>query len=569
ATVIARHRVTQTDIDNGTVVNQAKVTGNDPEGNPIPEVPSDDPSTSEPDDPTVVHMESRPALSLTKGVTSEGPYDVGDQIKYFNIVVTNTGNVTLTDIVVSDDNAEIISGSPVARLKPGESASVMAQHVVTQADIDAGEVINQASVSGTDPEGNRTPEFLSDDPNTPETGDETVTPVAQTPAIRIDKAADKLLIERQGERIGYQLQITNTGNVTLHDVEITDPLTGFVHQVARIRPGVANAHTFRTSYVTTTADLAAGEIVNTATVTALSPDGERVSHSATVTVDVYFKVIEVADDDFGPVNGRNGGNAGNVFTNDKVDGNPLVPGEVTLTRVPSDDPSPLTLEEDGTVTVSPNTPAGTYTFDYQVCDVINPNNCDVATVTVMVAPADIQAINDQTTGVNGYEGTSNVTNVLTNDVINGAPIEPAEVTLTLISGDPALRLNPDGTVDVLQGTRGGSYTLEYQICEKLNPDNCSTATVTVVVVNPLKIPNVFTPNGDGRNDQFEIIGSEGFDRIEVTIINRWGNEVYRNDDYRNDWSGDGLTEGTYYYLITTHLGNTKEVHKGWVLIKRL
>jgi len=88
-------------------------------------------------------------------------------------------------------------------------------------------------------------------------------------------------------------------------------------------------------------------------------------------------------------------------------------------------------------------------------------------------------------------------------------------------------------------------------------------------VNPLKIPNVFTPNGDGRNDQFEIIGSEGFDRIEVTIINRWGNEVYRNDDYRNDWSGDGLTEGTYYYLITTHLGNTKEVHKGWVLIKRL
>src|SRR5690606_15047154 len=129
-------------------------------------------------------------------------------------------------------------------------------------------------------------------------------------------------------------------------------------------------------------------------------------------------VIEVAEDDFGPVNGRNGGNAGNVFTNEKVDGNPLVPGEGTLTRVPSDDPSPLTLEEDGTVTVSPNTPAGTYTFDYQVCDVINPNNCDVATVTVVVAPADIQAINDQTTGVNGYEGTSNVTNVLTNDVIN-------------------------------------------------------------------------------------------------------------------------------------------------------
>ncbi|HWK99859.1 MAG TPA: gliding motility-associated C-terminal domain-containing protein, partial [Parapedobacter sp.] len=226
-------------------------------------------------------------------------------------------------------------------------------------------------------------------------------------------------------------------------------------------------------------------------------------------------------------------------------------------------------EEDGTVTIAPNTPAGTYSFDYRVCDVINPNNCSTATVTVVVAPAEIRATDDLITGVNGYEGTSNVANVFTNDQLNGTPIGPEDVTLTLIGGDPALRLNPDGSVDVLPGTRGGTYTLEYQICEKLNPDNCSVATVTITVVNPLKIPNVFTPNGDGRNDQFEIIGSEGFDRVEVTIVNRWGNEVYRNDDYQNDWSGQGLTEGTYYYLITTHLGSAREVHKGWVLIKRL
>src|SRR5690606_34786749 len=205
----------------------------------------DDPATTAPNDPTVVYMESRPGLSLTKGVTSEGPYDVGDQIKYFNIVVTNTGNVTLTDVVVTDDNAEIIAGSPIAKLMPGESASVMAQHVVTQADVDAGEVINQARVSGDDPSGNRTPEFLSDDPNTPEPGDETITAIEQAPAIRIDKVADRQLVEREGDRISYQLQVTNTGNVTLHDVEITDPLTGFVQRIAQIKPGVINAHTFQ------------------------------------------------------------------------------------------------------------------------------------------------------------------------------------------------------------------------------------------------------------------------------------------------------------------------------------
>src|SRR5690606_4648763 len=105
---------------------------------------------------------------------------------------------------------------------------------------------------------------------------------------------------------------------------------------------------------------------------------------------------------------------------------PLVPEEVTLTRVPSEDPSPLVLEEDGTVTVAPNTPAGTYSFDYQVCDVINPNNCDVATVAVVVVPAETEAIDDQVTGVNGYEGTSNVINVFTNDRLNGAPMVPDE-----------------------------------------------------------------------------------------------------------------------------------------------
>src|SRR3546814_18256097 len=52
------HQVTQADIDAGIVVNQAKVTGNDPDGNPTPEVPSDNPDTPQPTDPTVVDRKS-------------------------------------------------------------------------------------------------------------------------------------------------------------------------------------------------------------------------------------------------------------------------------------------------------------------------------------------------------------------------------------------------------------------------------------------------------------------------------------------------------------------------------
>jgi gliding motility-associated-like protein len=92
--------------------------------------------------------------------------------------------------------------------------------------------------------------------------------------------------------------------------------------------------------------------------------------------------------------------------------------------------------------------------------------------------------------------------------------------------------------------------------------------VVDLVPNELKIPNVFTPNGDGQNDVFEIVGIEGFDRVEIIIFNRWGNEVYRNNNYRNNWSGQNLNEGTYYYLIYAHKGVEKASYSGWVVLKR-
>src|SRR3546814_7082155 len=100
ATVIARHQVTQADIDAGTVVNQAKVTGEDPEGNPTPEVPSDNPDTPQPNDPTVVELTKMPSLSLTKRVTGEGPYTLGQYINY-EIAVRNTGDRKSTRLTYS------------------------------------------------------------------------------------------------------------------------------------------------------------------------------------------------------------------------------------------------------------------------------------------------------------------------------------------------------------------------------------------------------------------------------------------------------------------------------------
>jgi len=56
--------------------------------------------------------------------------------------------------------------------------------------------------------------------------------------------------------------------------------------------------------------------------------------------------------------------------------------------------------------------------------------------------------------------------------------------------------------------------------------------------------------------------------VSLTIINRWGNEVYKNSNYKDEWNGGNLNDGTYYYLIETKKNNETKVYKGWVLIKR-
>lgn len=87
-------------------------------------------------------------------------------------------------------------------------------------------------------------------------------------------------------------------------------------------------------------------------------------------------------------------------------------------------------------------------------------------------------------------------------------------------------------------------------------DECGvTGTVPINVVGcDTRIPNVFTP-GDGNdlNNSFVIEGIEGFPNSELRIYNRWGNLVYQDSNYRNNWrgqneNGDDLSEGTYFYV---------------------
>ena len=147
-TLYASHVVTQEDIDNGSVSNSAVAQGFF-NGALIIDASDDiDPdSPSGGDDPTITHIAQYPQISVVKDdqlPNTPQNLNVGDVITY-QILVTNTGNVTLNLVNITDNNATIISGNPVMNLEPGTTHVVTADHTVTQADIDAGQVSNQAA----------------------------------------------------------------------------------------------------------------------------------------------------------------------------------------------------------------------------------------------------------------------------------------------------------------------------------------------------------------------------------------------------------------------------------------
>ncbi|MFH2096161.1 MAG: choice-of-anchor L domain-containing protein [Bacteroidota bacterium] len=83
-----------------------------------------------------------------------------------------------------------------------------------------------------------------------------------------------------------------------------------------------------------------------------------------------------------------------------------------------------------------------------------------------------------------------------------------------------------------------------------------------------EINNVFSPNGDGINDQWVIKNLQFFPDNELTIINRWGNEVHTVIGYQNDWNGSDLGEGTYFYILKVNLCDEDKTYDGYVTILR-
>ena len=170
----------------------------------------------------------------------------------------------------------------------------------------------------------------------------------------------------------------------------------------------------------------------------------------------------------------------------------------------------------------------------------------------------------------------------------GQPVTVVSIgVVARISPPVVVNAGPDkeilaGTSVTLEGRADGTYPvtwtpttgLTFSGSDRLRPSASPTVTttytlsagaggcadsdeVTVTVRPPIRIPNAFTPNGDGRDDTWQIEFIEQFPDNTVTVFNRWGNRIFSADNYSraNEWRGDingkPAPVGTYYYVVIT------------------
>jgi gliding motility-associated-like protein len=122
---------------------------------------------------------------------------------------------------------------------------------------------------------------------------------------------------------------------------------------------------------------------------------------------------------------------------------------------------------------------------------------------------------------------------------------------------------------------GQEYEITLTVTNEFGCDTTLTYTLLLREA-PIFIPNVFTPNGDGANDEFKIVRdddkdkiiSEEYLRLELVVFNRWGRKIYSSDNYRSDWDGGNAPDGVYFYVLNA-IGFYKiDIYKGAVHILR-
>ncbi len=233
----------------------------------------------------VTYTDTEPPANLTlvKSASVTAYSSAGTTITY-TYVVTNTGTFTLNNVTVADPMVGLSPitctpyANPIPSLAPSQSVTCTATYTTTTQDLNTDTISNTGTATGYSPVGEAT------------ASSSVTIPGVQVPQLLLLKSSNPASFTAPGQLITYTFTVTNTGNVTLSNVLVADPMVGlsaisctpFANPIPSLAPG--QTVTCTATYTTTAADMKLGNIANSATATGTAPNGSEVNSNGNLII---------------------------------------------------------------------------------------------------------------------------------------------------------------------------------------------------------------------------------------------------------------------------------------------
>jgi len=465
---------TKTAIINVDTTNVATVTGNAPNGDIVK------------DNDTAFVDVIVPSINVVK-TANPAIIQAGGTVTY-TYVVTNTGDVTLTNIALNDDKLGTIT-CPATQLAAGANMTCTKTAIINV------DTTNVATVTGNAPNGDAV------------TDNDTAFVDVITPSIDVVKTADPAIIQ-SGETVTYTYVVTNTGDVTLTNIALNDDKLGTITCPATQLAAGANMTCTKTAIINV-------DTTNVVIATGNAPTGDTVSDNDSASVDVINPAIDV----------EKTANPTTILPGETVTYTYVVTntGDVELTSIALND------DKLGTITCPSTTLAVGASMTCTATATINVDTTNVVIATGNAPTGDTVSDNDSASVdvINpaiGVEKTANPTMIRSGRTVTYTYVvtNTGDVTLTNV----VLTDNKLGTITcpATELVVGASMT-----CTK-------TAIITVDTTNVATVTGN-APNGDIVKDN----DTAFVDVIHPSII------VEKTADPSVILSGDLVT---YTYLVT-------------------
>ncbi|NRD22525.1 tandem-95 repeat protein [Winogradskyella litoriviva] len=610
------YTITQDDVDAGNITNNVTANGLEPDGT-TPVVATDTYIIDA--NNTDVTLCNDGAINIVKdaSTTNTGCVGEGDLVTY-TFTVTNTGDVSINSITITDDllggditsTLTLVGDNGDGILDPTETWVFTApDYTITQDDVDAGNITNNVTANGLQPDGTTsvvaTDTYIIDANNTDVT-------LCNDGAINIvkDASTPNTGCVGEGDLVTYTFTVTNTGDVSINSITITDDLLGGDITATLTLVGDSNSNGLldptetwvftAPDYTITQDDVDAGNITNNVTANGLQPDGT----TSVVATDTYIidanntdvtlcndGAINIVKDASTPNTGCVGEgdlvtytftvtNTGDVSINSITITDDLLGGDITatLTLVGDSNSNGLldptetwvftapdyTITQDdvdagnitNNVTANGLQPDGTTSVVATDTYIIDANNTDVT----LCNDGAINIVKDASTPNTGCVGEGDLV-TYTFTVTNTGDVSINSITITddLLGGDITATLTLVGDSNsngLLDPTETWVFTA---------PDY----TITQDDVDAGNITNNVTANGLQPDGTTPVAATDTYiidaNNTDVTLCNESGIELVKTGIFNND-NGNGCTEINETITYTFVLNNTGDIALGNIVI---